>query len=377
MQADSEDTAIGALSRHQRRREGGIPTLSVLVGPPELAVAAWKVWAGSAGRRACVVRSRGPDAAERVAVAWMSQPWILDRLLDHAAHGLQGPPERLRELLRGGACRERSLLRDRLIAACSSRALESLCRRVLADDPSVAPVGSRGSDAAGWLEGLSLIDGDCAPGFLVAADGGTEDTARSLADLIERCPRLPVGWALPAAGYAGFMALEPSSRVRTLCREGVVAVPDRSGRALPDAVEVEARREEARAARQRVHEGPEAEEAARSAAEAFLHGVLESLPETAGLFELNGRIPADWGPHGEAEVDLLCRSGKLAVEIDGYFHFCEPDGYRRDRQKDVVLQKQGFLVLRFLADDVVAGLETILDTILASLQWRQDTGRGA
>jgi hypothetical protein len=308
----------------------------------------------------------------------MSQPWILDRLLDHAASGLQGPPEPVREILGGGPCRERSLLRDRVIAACSSRALESLCRRLLADDRDGGPGGPAASDAVGWLEGLTLIDGDSAPGFLLVAAGGLEEAARSLADLIELCPGVPLGWTLPAADYAGFMESTRLSRVRTLCREGVVAVPDRPGPGRPpDAAELEARREEARAARQRVHEGPEAEEAARSAAEAFLHGVLESLPETAGLFELNGRIPADWGPHGGAEVDLLCRSGKLAVEIDGYFHFCKPDGYRRDRQKDVVLQKQGFLVLRFLADDVVAGLETILDTILASLQWRRDAGRGA
>lgn len=60
------------------------------------------------------------------------------------------------------------------------------------------------------------------------------------------------------------------------------------------------------------------------------------------------------------------------MEIDGYHHFCSPEGYRRDRQKDVLLQQQGYLVLRFLAEDVVSGLETILDTILTSLQWRED-----
>ena len=263
-----------------------------------------------------------------------------------------------------------------MIAACSDPTLEPVCRRVLPDDRDETPDGLEPSGAAGWIEGLSLIDGEFAPGFLLVAAGGIEETARSLADLVERCPRVPLGWALPAADYAGFMESEPYSRVRTLCREGVVAVADRVGPGLSDAVELEARHEEARAARERIHEGPEAEEAARSAAEAFLYRVLESLPETTGRFELNGRIAADWGPHGGAEVDLLCRSVKLAVEIDGYFHFCDPDGYRRDRRKDVLLQRQGFLVLRFLADDVVAGLETIIDTILAALQWRQDAQGG-
>ena len=29
-----------------------------------------------------------------------------------------------------------------------------------------------------------------------------------------------------------------------------------------------------------------------------------------------------------AEVDLLCRSRRIAIELDGYFHFLGPDGYR-------------------------------------------------
>jgi len=74
-------------------------------------------------------------------------------------------------------------------------------------------------------------------------------------------------------------------------------------------------------------------------------------------------------------VDLLCRTRRLALEIDGYYHFCSPDGYRRDRRKDVLLQQQGFLVLRFLAEDAVAGLETILETVLNSLKWCENRDR--
>ena len=61
----------------------------------------------------------------------------------------------------------------------------------------------------------------------------------------------------------------------------------------------------------------------------------------------------------------------LAVEIDGYYHFQNADAYRRDRRKDFELQKQGFLVVRVLADDVVRRLEDVLDQILAAVASRR------
>ena len=67
------------------------------------------------------------------------------------------------------------------------------------------------------------------------------------------------------------------------------------------------------------------------------------------------------------EVDLAASQLALAVEIDGYYHFQNADAYRRDRRKDFELQKQGFLVVRVLADDVVRRLEDVLDQILAAI----------
>ncbi len=93
---------------------------------------------------------------------------------------------------------------------------------------------------------------------------------------------------------------------------------------------------------------------------------LESLPETAGRFELNATLDFQFGPR-PAEVDLLCRSPRIAIELDGYFHFLAPDGYRRDRTKDWELQRRGFVVLRFLAEDVIPQLEMIRDRILDAI----------
>ncbi|WP_409970378.1 endonuclease domain-containing protein [Piscinibacter sp.] len=57
----------------------------------------------------------------------------------------------------------------------------------------------------------------------------------------------------------------------------------------------------------------------------------------------------------------------MAVELDGDQHLADPVAYRRDRRKDVLLQENGYLVLRFLAQDVGKDLERVLDTILRAL----------
>ena len=71
------------------------------------------------------------------------------------------------------------------------------------------------------------------------------------------------------------------------------------------------------------------------------------------------------------EVDLLARSLKLAVEVDGYHHFHDPAAFRRDRRKDLELQKHGYLVVRVLADDVGQRLEEVMETIVAGVAFRR------
>ena len=45
--------------------------------------------------------------------------------------------------------------------------------------------------------------------------------------------------------------------------------------------------------------------------------------------------------------------------------------YRRDRRKDLLLQENGYLVLRFLAEDVGKNLDEVPDPILRALVHRQ------
>jgi superfamily II DNA or RNA helicase/very-short-patch-repair endonuclease len=114
---------------------------------------------------------------------------------------------------------------------------------------------------------------------------------------------------------------------------------------------------------------PDAEGAARSrsATESFLYRRLESLSETKGRFSLNARLPIAFDGLSKLEVDLLCADCRVAVELDGAQHLGDPIAYRRDRRKDQLLQENGYLVLRFLAEDVGRDLDLVLDAILRSL----------
>jgi len=112
------------------------------------------------------------------------------------------------------------------------------------------------------------------------------------------------------------------------------------------------------------------EQTARSATEAFLYRRLESLPATAGKFRLNVELPIPFDGCGRMEVDLLCADAGVAVELDGPQHFDNVEAYRRDRRKDVLLQENGYRILRFLAEDISKRLDDVLDAILRALAHR-------
>ena len=115
---------------------------------------------------------------------------------------------------------------------------------------------------------------------------------------------------------------------------------------------------------------PDGNARARSSTESFLYRRLQTLPMTAGRFRLNARLPIQFDDHGEMEIDLLDAEGRLAIELDGPQHFADPDAYRRDRRKDFLLQENGYLVLRFLVEDVAKQLSRVLDTVTHALAGR-------
>ncbi|HEX5269883.1 MAG TPA: DUF559 domain-containing protein, partial [Gemmataceae bacterium] len=207
-----------------------------------------------------------------------------------------------------------------------------------------------------------------------------DSAARVLARLVTLLPGFPAALAAPADVVACYLGAAQESHAKALVREGVVALPglraeqigerlrslsvDVGGLAEPirrlaaDGASEELVASFGEAARQFAEPaaGEEAEDRARSAAERFLFERLESLPQTAGQFVLNATLDFRFGVK-EAEVDLLAKGLRLALEVDGYHHFRDADAYRRDRRKDWELQRRGYVVLRFLADDVVSRME--------------------
>jgi len=114
---------------------------------------------------------------------------------------------------------------------------------------------------------------------------------------------------------------------------------------------------------------------ARSASEAFLYRRLQTLPQTNGRFHLNVQLPIPFDGWGNMEVDLLDAKSRVAIEIDGGQHLTDAQTYRRDRRKDVLLQENGYIVLRFLAEDIGKHLDDVLDGILRALAHRSQSKR--
>jgi superfamily II DNA or RNA helicase len=120
-----------------------------------------------------------------------------------------------------------------------------------------------------------------------------------------------------------------------------------------------------------VAEDDEGVQRACSAAEAFLFQRLETLPETRGRFSLNDKLPIAFGKSAFLEPDLLCGELRIAIEIDGLQHLGSAEAYRRDRRKDMLLQENGYFVMRFLYDDVLSNLDYVLSAILWEVRRRQ------
>ena len=86
--------------------------------------------------------------------------------------------------------------------------------------------------------------------------------------------------------------------------------------------------------------------------------------------------PSPFDTKGRMEVDLLCEELRLAVELDGGQHLADAEAYRRDRRKDAALQQNGYLVLRFLAEDLGQRLDEVLDAIERAVAHQREVVRG-
>jgi hypothetical protein len=232
-----------------------------------------------------------------------------------------------------------------------------------------------------------LVDSNCLPVLVVSlakpSVAALEGIARLLAELATGQPRGAMALIVSQDLFDSFVALAPASRAKALLLESIVTLNGKQSSVTAEPVlpsllapestcddliadDLESRIRDLEAAQQSSDD-----DAARSAAERFLFERLESSAETAGLFELNATLDFYFGSSRWIEVDFAARSLKLAIEVDGYHHFHDPEAFRRDRRKDLELPKHGYLVVRVLADDVVERLEEVIDTIQEAVVFRR------
>ena len=201
-----------------------------------------------------------------------------------------------------------------------------------------------------WTRVMQLDDAILLDGELDASI--TDATRRAAAD-----PTRTIGVLAESRVIAAWRAGR-TDRLAALVDEGLLEIPD-APCATPPGSPV--------ASSGRGTRAPPLD--ARSAAEAALFEALEGTAATAGRFQLNARLAVRFGP-AAAEVDLMSRADRIAIEIDGYHHFTEPDAYRRDRRKDLLLQMQDLVVIRVLAEDVLRDPRGSVAMVCQALAYR-------
>jgi very-short-patch-repair endonuclease len=325
------------------------------------------------------------------AIAW------LERRLDRPVGSL-GPSLRVKTPF------EIAMFLDRVLPSVSATGVETACRWVLCtaatqdwrDVDGDVPADFRG---LGERVGSYTIASPCVhpelralvalgelvpperqPVLVLAHPGDgvpawVDRAARLLAELAFAQPRLACCLVLEPGLLRGYLDGAAESRAKAMVRESIVTVPDGepddgdaegfsaapaapAGAALPSATGDGAY-------------DPDDDDRARSAAERLLFDRLEAMPETAGLFRLNETIDLAFGRNRKMEIDLAAPALRLAVEVDGYYHFQDPEAYRRDRRKDLELQKHEYLVVRVLAEDVLAEPGQAIETILGAIAHRR------
>ena len=92
-----------------------------------------------------------------------------------------------------------------------------------------------------------------------------------------------------------------------------------------------------------------------TSAEATLWGYLKNK-------QLKGRKFRRQHSVGNYILDFYCFPEKIAIELDGAYHFTE-EGRKKDEERDAYLQSKGITVLHFENKEVFNNLESLLAEI--------------
>lgn len=414
--AVTPDLVVERFEQQAARRSRYVPTLSVLAGPPLAGLRRWRSWLANSPRPSVVTPLIEPADIIRLLAAARARYRDLANDALTAVTGWYGrPAAELRDKLRGQTAADLDLFLEMLpvdrtrdpvavaILLVRWRHRGSLpAPEQLLDQLSEALHGPKPAELRLLAALATLVPKAEWPALFLAANGADlplawlAQASRTAAALAVHLAALPIGLAVPCDPLEEYLRTAAESQAVALLREGIIVLPpvdrrelarrveERGGDAVAAAPAIEAVLERGGdiSLADRLAETAQAvvgldaaneqvEEHARSQAEQFLFELLDSQPATAGLFELNGTLDFRFGPR-LAEVDLLARPLRLAVELDGgFWHLRDRNCYRRDRRKDWELQRRGFLVLRFLAEDVVYRPQEILDTIRAAVAQRR------
>lgn len=229
-------------------------------------------------------------------------------------------------------------------------------------------VGDRAQGRALWADWLRLagrVPEACAPAVAPDDAGAawmTTTATQALARASE-APGEPIAIVIGREAFARWRGGR-DDRLAAFVAEGVIELAGELGDDHAGAPP----------ARAPVH-APLTAARARSLAELALYDALEATPATAGRFALNEPLSFHFGGRA-AEADLLSRADDLVLEVDGYHHFTDAAHYRRDRRKDLLLQAHGYVVLRFLAEDILADAPAAVRAVVELLGVRAASLRG-
>lgn len=333
------------LDRHGEERRRGAHVLTIIAGDALAAQASWGTWAARHGYLTLATPSVGLDAA--VADLLAQTPWLRcvpearSRLA--AAAGIDAAA--VDASLDARAASERRRWIDD-VAGSDPHArvggwLLSWLRRPVAGVPDVAAAPVPPAE-------LLAIACDLASPTAVLLfhpepdERWLERAVVTAAALISHLPAHAVAVTAPDDVVGRALAADRPGTAWTMARQGLVCV------------EALARRLPGRAHHRTMR---------------VLFEALARDPRTRGRFVLDGTVAAADGP--PIDVALVAHAERIAVELDAWYHFHDPEGYRRDRAQDARLARAGYFVLRFPAEDVDDRLASTIEHLAIALAGRR------
>jgi len=333
-----------ALDRQGEERRRGAHVLTIVAGEAMAAQTSWGTWAARHGYLTLATPSVGVDAV--IADLLAQTPW------------LRCVPEARRRLAAAAQIDVQAV-----DASLDARSMSE--RRTWIDDVARLDPHARVSGwLLSWLRSAAARAPDPAtapvrPGELLAI---ACDLASPTAVLLFH-PTPDERWLEHAVATAAeLIAYLPAHSIAVTAPDELVrrVVRDRRGTAWT-------------MARQGVvHVGPLGQRLPGRARHGTMRVLFDALardPRTRGRFALDGKVGPTEGP--AIDVALVAHAERIAVELDAWYHFHDPEGYRRDRVQDARLQRAGYFVLRFPAEDVDDRLSSTIEHLAIALAGRR------